>query len=108
MNMQIVSQFPGNEQLFRLGYMVVTATLLVTFGRISDMFGRVRLYNLGFLIFAIGSILLWLTPGTGNTGAVELIVFRLLQGIGSGFLFANSTASITDAFPSDQRGLAMG
>ncbi len=91
-----------------LGYMVVTATLLVTFGRISDMFGRVRLYNLGFLIFAIGSILLWLTPGTGNTGALELIIFRLIQGVGSGFLFANSTAIITDAFPSDQRGLAMG
>src|SRR5450755_3369567 len=91
-----------------LGYMVVTATLLVTFGRISDMFGRVRLYNLGFLIFAIGSILLWLTPGTGNTGALELIIFRLIQGVGSGFLFANSTAIITDAFPSNQRGLAMG
>jgi MFS family permease len=91
-----------------LGYMVVTATLLVTFWRISDMFGRVRLYNLGFLIFAIGSILLWLTPGTGNTGALELIIFRLIEGVGSGFLFANSTAIITDAFPSDQRGLAMG
>ncbi len=91
-----------------LGYMVVTATLLVTFGRISDMFGRVRLYNLGFLIFAVGSILLWLTPGTGNTGALEMIIFRLIQGIGSGFLFANSTAIITDAFPSNQRGLAMG
>jgi EmrB/QacA subfamily drug resistance transporter len=102
---------PGETGYFLwllLGYMVVTATLLVTFGRISDMFGRVRLYNLGFLIFAIGSILLWLTPGTGNTGALELIVFRLIQGIGSGFLFANSTAIITDAFPSNQRGLAMG
>jgi len=102
---------PGETSYFLwllLGYMVVTATLLVTFGRISDMFGRVRLYNLGFLIFAIGSILLWLTPGTGNTGAMELILFRLIQGVGSGFLFANSTAIITDAFPSNQRGLAMG
>lgn len=102
---------PGETGYFLwllLGYMVVTATLLVTFGRISDMFGRVRMYNLGFLIFAIGSILLWLTPGTGNTGAVELIVFRLIQGIGSGFLFANSAAILTDAFPSNQRGLAMG
>jgi EmrB/QacA subfamily drug resistance transporter len=102
---------PGETGYFLwllLGYMVVTATLLVTFGRISDIFGRVRLYNLGFLIFAIGSILLWLTPGTGNTGAVELIVFRLIQGIGSGFLFANSTAIITDAFPANQRGFAMG
>jgi EmrB/QacA subfamily drug resistance transporter len=102
---------PGETGYFLwllLGYMVVTATLLVTFGRISDMFGRVRMYNLGFLIFAIGSILLWLTPGTGNTGAIELIVFRLVQGVGSGFLFANSAAILTDAFPSNQRGLAMG
>src|SRR5579862_9611121 len=102
---------PGETSYFLwllLGYMVVTATLLVTFGRISDMFGRVRLYNLGFLIFAIGSTLLALTPGTGNTGAIELIIFRLVQGIGSGFLFANSAAIITDAFPSNQRGLAMG
>lgn len=102
---------PGETGYFLwllLGYMVVTATLLVTFGRISDMFGRVKLYNLGFLIFAIGSVLLWLTPGTGNTGAIELIVFRLIQGVGSGFLFANSTAIITDAFPANQRGLAMG
>lgn len=102
---------PGETNYFLwilLGYMVVTATLLVTFGRISDMFGRVKLYNLGFLIFAIGSILLWLTPGTGNAGAIELIAFRLIQGVGSGFLFSNSTAIITDAFPADQRGLAMG
>lgn len=91
-----------------LGYMVVTSTLLVTFGRISDMFGRVRMYNLGFLIFAIASVLLWLTPGTGNTGALELIIFRLIQGVGSGFLFANSAAILTDAFPANQRGLAMG
>lgn len=102
---------PGETNYFLwllLGYMVVTTTLLVTFGRISDMLGRVRMYNLGFLIFAIASVLLWLTPGTGNTGAVELIVFRLVQGIGSGFLFANSAAIITDAFPSNQRGLALG
>jgi EmrB/QacA subfamily drug resistance transporter len=102
---------PGETSYFLwllLGYMVVTATLLVTFGRISDMFGRVRMYNLGFLIFAVASVLLWLTPSTGNTGAVELIVFRLIQGVGSGFLFANSAAIITDAFPANQRGLAMG
>jgi MFS family permease len=91
-----------------LGYMVVTSTLLVTFGRISDMFGRVRLYNLGFLIFAIGSTLLFLTPGTGNTGALELIIFRIIQGIGSGFLLSNSAAILTDAFPSNQRGRALG
>jgi MFS family permease len=91
-----------------LGYMVVTATLLVTFGRISDMFGRVRFYNLGFLIFTIGSICLWLTPGTGNVGALELILFRFVQGIGGGFLLSNSAAIITDAFPEHQRGFALG
>ena len=102
---------PGEGSYFLwmlLGYMVVTATLLVTFGRISDMLGRVRMYNLGFAIFSVGSILLWLTPGTGNTGALELIIFRLVQGVGSGFLFANSAAIITDAFPANQRGLALG
>src|SRR5579885_2307442 len=91
-----------------LGYMVVTATLLVTLGRISDMFGRVRLYNLGFAIFTVGSILLFITPGSGNAAALELIIFRLVQAVGAGFLFANSTAILTDAFPPHQRGLAMG
>jgi EmrB/QacA subfamily drug resistance transporter len=102
---------PGETNYFLwllLGYLVVTATLLVTFGRISDMFGRVRLYNLGFAIFTIASILLSLTPGSGNTAALELIIFRLLQGVGGGFLFANSTAILTDAFPPTQRGMAMG
>lgn len=91
-----------------MGYTVVTATLLVSFGRISDIFGRARLYNLGFAIFTAASILLALTPGTGNTGAIELVIFRILQGVGAGFLFSNSTAIITDAFPSSQRGMAMG
>ncbi len=91
-----------------LGYMVVTTTLLVTFGRISDMFGRVRLYNLGFAIFTVGSTLLAFTPGTGNTGALELIFFRIIQGIGAGFLFSNSAAILTDAFPPEQRGRALG
>src|SRR5579859_2081914 len=91
-----------------LGYMVITATLLVTFGRISDIFGRVKLYNLGFAIFTVGSILLFVTPGSGNTAVIQLIIYRLVQGVGAGFLFANSTAILTDAFPSNQRGLAMG
>ncbi|MEN6462178.1 MAG: MFS transporter [Syntrophomonas sp.] len=91
-----------------MGYTVVTATFLVSFGRVSDIFGRARLYNLGFAIFTVASILLALTPGQGNTGAVELIIFRLLQGVGAGFLFSNSTAIITDAFPPSQRGMAMG
>lgn len=91
-----------------MGYTVVTATLLVSFGRISDIYGRARLYNLGFAIFTAASILLAFTPGQGNAGAVELIIFRLIQGVGSGFLFSNSTAIITDAFPRNQRGMAMG
>ncbi|HEU0028569.1 MAG TPA: MFS transporter [Ktedonobacterales bacterium] len=102
---------PGETNYFLwllLGYMVVTATLLVTFGRISDMLGRVKLYNLGFAIFTLGSILLFLTPGSGNTAALEMIIFRLVQGVGGGFLFANSAAIITDAFPTHQRGMAMG
>lgn len=102
---------PGETNYFLwilLGYMVVTATLLVTFGRISDMFGRVRFYNLGFAIFTVGSILLWLTPGTGDAGALQLIIFRLIQGVGAGFLFSNSAAILTDAFPANQRGLALG
>jgi MFS family permease len=90
------------------GYSVVTATLLVSFGRISDMYGRVRLYNLGFAIFTAGSILLYLTPNTGNAGALELIIFRIVQGLGGAFLFANSAAIITDAFPHDERGKALG
>lgn len=91
-----------------LGYMVVTATLLVTLGRLSDVFGRVRLYNLGFAIFTIASILLFLTPSSGNTGAMEIIIVRLIQGVGGGLLTANSSAILTDAFPADERGFALG
>ncbi len=90
------------------GYSIVTATLLVTFGRLSDMYGRVKLYNLGFLIFTIGSILLFLTPSTGDAGAIELIAFRIVQGVGAAFLFSNSGAIITDAFPANERGKALG
>jgi EmrB/QacA subfamily drug resistance transporter len=91
-----------------MGYTVVTATLLVTFGRLSDIFGRVRLYNLGFAIFTVASILLYFTPGSGTAGITMMIIFRLLQGVGAGFLFSNSTAIITDAFTSQERGMAMG
>jgi EmrB/QacA subfamily drug resistance transporter len=90
------------------GYSIVTATLLVTFGRLSDMFGRVRLYNLGFAIFTVGSILLAITPNTGDAGAIELIAFRIVQGVGAAFLFSNSGAIITDAFPANERGKALG
>ncbi len=91
-----------------MGYLVVTASLLVAVGRISDIFGRVRLYNLGFAIFAVGSVLLYLVNGSGNTAALEIIVYRLIQAVGGAFLFANSTAILTDAFPPNQRGTAMG
>ncbi|PSN99818.1 MFS transporter, partial [Candidatus Marsarchaeota G2 archaeon ECH_B_SAG-F08] len=91
-----------------MGYNVITASFLVTFGRLSDIFGRVRLYNLGFAVFTLGSILLSLTPGKGDQGALELILFRIVQGIGASFLFANSAAIITDAFPSNERGKALG
>jgi MFS family permease len=91
-----------------LGYMVVTATLLVTFGRVSDIFGRVKLYNLGFAIFTAGSALLAFTPGSGDTAALIILILRLVQGVGGAFLLANSTALLTDAFPPNRRGTAMG
>ena len=91
-----------------MGYGLVTATLLLSFGRLSDMYGRVKMFRLGFLIFTIGSILLYLTPSTGDAGAIEIIVFRLVQGVGAAFFLANSAAIITDAFPSSERGKALG
>jgi len=91
-----------------MSYNIVTATLLVSFGKLSDIYGRVRLYNLGFLIFTIGSILLSITPNTGDLGAMELIIFRVVQGIGGAFLMANSAAILTDAFPPNERGKALG
>lgn len=91
-----------------VGYTLVTASLLVTAGRISDMYGRVRLYNAGFAIFTVGSILCFFVQGQGNAAALQLIVFRLIQAVGGAFLFANSAAILTDAFPPDQRGFAMG
>lgn len=91
-----------------MGYMIVTAVMLVTVGRLSDIFGRVRLFNFGFLVFTIGSILLFLTPGKGNAGAQEIIIFRMVQAIGASFLFANSAAIITDSFGPEERGKAMG
>ncbi len=91
-----------------LGYGVVTATLLVTFGRLSDMWGRARMYNFGFAVFSAGSILLALEPWSGTTGAWALVGFRLVQAVGASFLFANSAALLTDAFPPTERGRAMG
>jgi MFS family permease len=91
-----------------MGYLVVTAVLVVTFGRIGDTFGRVRMYNLGFAVFTAASVALSLTPWTGSAGAMWLIVGRIVQGIGGALLMANSTAILTDAFPVQERGMAMG
>ncbi|PJI94170.1 MFS transporter [Luteimicrobium subarcticum] len=91
-----------------MGYLLVTAVLVVTFGRLGDMYGRVRIYNLGFVVFTAGSIALSLDPLTGAGGALWLIGFRLVQGVGGAMLFANSTAIITDAFPAERRGMALG
>jgi MFS family permease len=91
-----------------LGYGVVTATLLVTCGRLSDMWGRTRMYNLGFAIFSIGSLFLFVEPYSGATGAWTLVGFRLIQAVGASFLFSNSAALLTDAFPPQERGKAMG
>ncbi len=91
-----------------MGYGLVTATLLLSFGRLSDMYGRVKMFRLGFLIFTFGSVLLYLTPSSGDAGAIEIIVFRLVQGVGAAFFMANSAAILTDAFPSSERGKALG
>ncbi|HXC75580.1 MAG TPA: MFS transporter [Candidatus Acidoferrum sp.] len=102
---------PGQSNLLLwmlMGYSAVTTVLLVTFGRIADIFGRVRIYNLGFVIFTVGSLMCALTPSTGTLGAIELIGFRMLQGLGGACLFANSIALLTDAFPPGQRGFSLG
>jgi MFS family permease len=91
-----------------LGYLVVTSVLVVSLGRLGDMFGRVRIYNLGFLIYTVASLLLTIDWMSGRAGATYLIVFRVVQGIGGACLLANAAAIITDAFPANQRGMALG
>jgi MFS family permease len=91
-----------------MGFLLVSAVLVVSFGRLGDMFGRVRMYNLGFAIFSVASIFLTVTWQHGTQGALWLIIWRVVQGIGGAFLFANSAAILTDAFPSNQRGTALG
>jgi MFS family permease len=91
-----------------MGYLLVTAVLVVTFGRLGDQYGRAKLFNLGFLIFTIASVACALVPNTGSAGALELIALRVVQGVGGAMLTANSTAIITDAFPPDRRGFALG
>jgi MFS family permease len=91
-----------------MGYLVVTAVLVVTFGRIGDMFGRVKMYNLGFAIFTAGSLAASLTYFGGSPAALYLIGMRIVQGVGGAMVMANSTAILTDAFPENERGMALG
>jgi MFS family permease len=91
-----------------MGFMLVTAVLVVSLGRVGDMYGRVRIYNLGFAVFTLASVLLSATWLSGVGGALWIIVLRVVQGIGGACLFANSGAILTDAFPDHERGKAMG
>jgi MFS family permease len=102
---------PGNVSYLLwmlMGFLVVTAVLVVTFGRIGDMYGRVRMYVLGFAVFTVGSILLSVVWMHGAAGGSYLIAMRVVQGLGAAMLMANTGAILTDAFPSNQRGLALG
>jgi MFS family permease len=91
-----------------MGYQLVQAVFVLTLGRLGDMFGRVRIYNLGFIVFTFASLLLSFDPFYGGEGAIWLIGWRMLQAFGGSMLTANSAAILTDAFPSDQRGFALG
>jgi MFS family permease len=102
---------PGNTSYLLwllLGFLVVLAVLLVSLGRLGDMYGRVRMFNLGFAVFTVFSILLSVTWLHGGAGALWLILMRVGQGVGGALVFANSSAILTDAFPHDERGLALG
>ena len=102
---------PGNTGYLLwllLGFLVVLAVLLVSLGRLGDMYGRVRMFNLGFAVFTFFSILLSITWLHGGDGALWLILMRVGQGVGAAMVFANSSAILTDAFPHDERGLALG
>jgi MFS family permease len=102
---------PGNTSYLLwliLGFLVVMAVLVVSLGRLGDIYGRVRMFNLGLAVFTLFSILLSITWMHGSAAAIWLIVMRVGQGVGGALLFANSSAILTDAFPPDQRGLALG
>jgi MFS family permease len=102
---------PGNSFYLLwmiLSFLIVSSVLVVSLGRLGDMFGRVRMYNLGFAVYTVASLILTLDWLTGRPGAIYLVGFRVLQGIGAAFLVANSAAILTDAFPENQRGLALG
>jgi MFS family permease len=102
---------PGNSFYLLwmiLSFLVVSSVLVVSLGRLGDMYGRVRMYNLGFAVYTFASLLLTITWMTGRQAAIYLVCMRVVQGIGAAFLIANSAAILTDAFPPDQRGLALG
>jgi MFS family permease len=102
---------PGNTSYLLwliLGFLVVMAVLLVSLGRLGDVYGRVRMFNLGFAVFTAFSVLLSVTWMHGSAGALWLILMRVGQGVGGALLFANSSAILTDAFPANERGLALG
>ncbi len=102
---------PGNSFYLLwmiLGYLVVSSVLIVSLGRLGDIYGRVKIYNLGFVIYTVASLLLAIDWMTGQAGAMYLVVFRIFQGVGGACLLANAAAIITDAFPTNQRGMALG
>src|SRR5271156_1547770 len=102
---------PGNSFYLLwmiLGFLVVTSVLVVTLGRLGDIYGRVRTYNFGFAVFTFFSLVLTVTWTTGHAAGIWLIVMRLFQAVGAAMLMANSSAILTDAFPPDERGMAMG
>jgi MFS family permease len=102
---------PGNSFFLLwmiLGFLVVTSVLVVSLGRLGDIYGRVRTYNFGFAVFTFFSILLSVTWLSGHAGGYWLIVMRIFQGVGAAMLMSNSAAILTDAFPPERRGMAMG
>jgi MFS family permease len=102
---------PGNTSMLLwliMGYLVVTAVLVVSFGRLGDMYGRVKMYNAGFAVFTFFSVMLAITWLHGSAGVWWMVLMRIFQGVGGAMLMANSNAIITDAFPEDQRGLGLG
>ena len=103
----IIRELPGTTTIDAIwvimGYMLVSATLLLTFGRLADIYGRVKLYNLGFAVFTVGSALCSVAP----TGSI-LVLFRLIQGVGGALIFSNNAAILTDTFPAEERGRAIG
>ena len=102
---------PGNSFYLLwmiLSFMVVTSVLVVSLGRLGDMYGRVKMYNRGFVVYTFFSLLLTVTWMSGTAAALWLVIMRVFQGVGAAMLLANSAAILTDAFPADQRGMAIG